>query len=72
MILAPQPVRTGPQAQFAPTLEMLALAPFAGFRLLGYSVAGAVLDWIDSRRQPLERTTGPMSPLMSPGRETAP
>jgi hypothetical protein len=61
MTLASQPTRTAFQAQSDAPFEGLVLAPFAGFRLLGYCVAGAVLDWIDSDRPPQERTARPMS-----------
>jgi hypothetical protein len=67
MTLARETARTACQTQFAAPPEMFFLAPFAGFRLLGYCVAGVVLDWIDSGRPPLERTPGPMSQM----RETA-
>ncbi len=61
MTLARETAPTACQMQFAAPAEMLILAPFAGYRLLGYCVAGVVLDWIDSARPPVERTPEPMS-----------
>jgi hypothetical protein len=63
MSLARETAPTARQAQAAAPAEMMILAPFAGYRLLGYYVAGVVLDWIDSGRPPLERTPGPMSQM---------
>ena len=67
MTLARETAPTAGQTPFAAPAELMILAPFAGYRLLGYYVAWAVLDWIDSGRLPLERTAGPMSQM----RETA-
>ncbi len=71
MTLARETAPTSCHTQFAPPAEMMILAPFAGYRLLGYCVAGAVLDWIDSDRSPPETpgegTLGPMPQM----RETA-
>lgn len=58
---------TACRTPFAAPAEMMILAPFAGYHLLGYCMAWAVLDWIDSGRPSLERTAGPMSQT----RETA-
>ena len=49
------------QAGCAASLDVIFLLPFVGFLMLGYCVAGAILDRIDSGRPNPERTAGTMS-----------
>jgi hypothetical protein len=72
MTLARETASTSCQTQFATPAEMMIPASFAGYRMLGYCVAGAVLDWIESSRArpeaPGEGTLGPMSPTQETAR----
>jgi hypothetical protein len=61
MTLARETAPSACQTQVAARAKMMILAPFAGYRRLGYYLAGLVLDWIDSGRPPRERIPGPMS-----------
>ena len=63
MTLARETAPSAWRRPYDPSAEMMILAPFAGYRRLGYCVAGMVLAWIDSGRRPLERTPGPMSQM---------
>jgi hypothetical protein len=49
MTLARETASTSCQTQFATPAEMMIPASFAGYRMLGYCVAGAVLDWIETQ-----------------------